>query len=210
MKLFLQFISDHHYTEIVQAELELRGYSYTLVELEMEELPLPPGIKYAVMKFALEKCELEMSQDHDSVLVSKMKDIIAGSMREHINGPPHIKYSVYLSEQLGHPYAYLSRLFSKAQCSTLERHIIALRTEMVKQLLVEEDLGLSEIAWRLGYCSVAHLSNQFKKITGTTPSAYKDLTRLGKLPNGIICEPCRQSLMGLLEGAGHNLEEHIT
>jgi hypothetical protein len=71
------------------------------------------------------------------------------------------------------------------------------------QLLVKEDLGLSEIAWRLGYCSVAHLSNQFKKVTGTTPTGFKAMARAGVVPNGILCEACRGSWMAMLEEAQH-------
>jgi len=203
MKLFLQYILDHRYKELVQAELDLLGHSYAIIELELSEVPLPPEVKYAVMKSALEKYDVEMSQTKGSILVSNIKRLIASSVNEHVNGPPYIKYPVLLSQKLGHSYSYLSALFSKAQCSTLERYVMAKRIDVVKQMLVKEELGLSEIAWRLGYCSVAHLSNQFKKITGSTPTAFRAAARTKGLPNGILCEACRQSWTGVLEKAGH-------
>jgi hypothetical protein len=134
MRLFLQFILDHRYKELVQAELDMLGMSFAIISLETEDLALAPDVKYNVMKRAMEKYEQEMSLTKQTLLVSKLKRIVAETVQQHVQGPPYIKYSVFLCEKLGHSYSYLSTLFSQAQCSTLEHYIIAQRIEVVKQL----------------------------------------------------------------------------
>lgn len=198
MKLFLQYMTDHRYKEILQAELGLIGHAYTIAELEETDLGIAPGMMYKVMNSALEKYEGEGSVTARSLLFAKLKTTVSESIRSHVDGPPYIKYAVYLSETLHHSYHYLSTLFSQMQGSTLEHYIISQRIELVKQMLVKEGLGLSEISWKLGYCSVPHLSNQFKKITGYTPTSYKVMATKRVVPLRILCEPCTQPWM--LEG----------
>jgi len=91
------------------------------------------------------------------------------------NDSPKINFSDYLSEKLNYDYAYMASLFSEVQGTTLEKYLISYKIEKVKELIIYDQLSLSEIAWKMQYSSVAHLSNQFKKITGLTPSHFRDL-----------------------------------
>jgi AraC-like DNA-binding protein len=88
---------------------------------------------------------------------------------------PEVNFSAFLSEKLSYNYTYLSNLFSETQGSTIEQFIILHKIERVKELIIYNELNLTEIAWKLHYSSVAHLSNQFKKITGLTPSFFKGM-----------------------------------
>lgn len=96
-------------------------------------------------------------------------------MVHHQNNDPKNNLSDVLSSQLHHDYNYLSNLFSEIEGTKIEKYFIALKTEKVKELLVYDELSLSEIAFRLNYSSVAYLSNQFKKVTGLTPSYFKQI-----------------------------------
>ncbi|GAB3877526.1 hypothetical protein GCM10028824_37760 [Hymenobacter segetis] len=108
-------------------------------------------------------------------LVARIKDTIAELV--HREEPLKIKNSLYLSQQLDQEYAYLARIFSAATGSTIERYIIAQKIGWVKELLLEEELSISQIAYRLNYSNVGHLCNQFKKVTGVTPSFFQQLMR---------------------------------
>jgi AraC-like DNA-binding protein len=88
---------------------------------------------------------------------------------------PKVNFSQYLSEKLNHDYTYLANLFSETEGITIEHYLILHKIERVKELIIYDELNLSEIAWKLHYSSVAHLSSQFKKITGLTPSFFKSL-----------------------------------
>ena len=122
--------------------------------------------------------------DKKSMLIEKIKTVIIELV--HYSGElPKIKFSEYLSEKLNHDYTYLSNLFSEVQGITIEHFLIAHKIERVKELLVYDELNLTEIAYKLHYSSVAHLSNQFKKVTGLTPSHFKQLKdkRMSTLEN---------------------------
>lgn len=201
MNLFLRFIQDHRYKEILRAELELRGYSYSIIELELIDLPIPSTVAHASMKAAFRKYDLGTAQSKQRTTVSRIRCIVAGSIRGNVSGPPYIKYPELLSKELGHSYAYLSALYSKTHGHTLQQHIIAQRIEVVKEMLLKEDVGLSEIAWRMGYSSVAHLSNQFKNITGVRPTAFKAMGQIGEIPTRVLCEACKEVWVEQLEQA---------
>jgi AraC-like DNA-binding protein len=124
------------------------------------------------MKIALHKWGLELMDDKKSVLIEKIKSVIIESVH-CADEELQINFSNYLSEKLNYDYTYLSNLFSEVEGTTIERFIIAHKIERVKELLVYDELNLTEIAWKLHYSSVAHLSNQFKKVTGLTPSHFK-------------------------------------
>lgn len=89
---------------------------------------------------------------------------------------PEVNFSTFLSDKLSYNYTYLSNLFSETQATTIEQFIILHKIERAKELIIYNELNLTEIAWKLHYSSVAHLSNQFKKITGLTPSFFKAMT----------------------------------
>jgi AraC-like DNA-binding protein len=193
MKYFLRTMSDRRFKELLVAELELVGRTYTLEELEENELMIGADVKYTAMNNALKKCYEEKSGTSKSLLYERLKNTIRDAMQDNTNGPPYIKYSSYLSQTLNYSYPYLSALFSQMNGSTLEQYIITQRIEVAKRLLVEQGLGLSEIAWKLGYCSVPHLSNQFKRITGSTPTTYKTMAQHKTSPAGVLCDACKQA-----------------
>jgi AraC-like DNA-binding protein len=117
---------------------------------------------------------LELMDDKKSVLIEKIKNVIT-EMVHNSAELPKVNFSDYLSGKLNYDYTYLANLFSEVQGMTIEKFIIAHRIEKVKELIIYDELNLTEIAWNMHYSSVAHLSNQFKKVTGLTPSHFKQL-----------------------------------
>jgi len=190
MKLFLRYISDIRYKELLKEELEIIGYNCGISDLEESDLMIPPELKYKLLKSALSKYFGEIFSSARDLLFIKLKSTILETLRKHSNGPPYIKYSDHLSKKLHRSYPYLSSLFSQMHGSTLEQYIISQRIELVKQMLVRQGLGLSEIAWKLGYCSVSHLSNQFKKNTGMSPAKFKVYALNSVVPLGALCGSC--------------------
>ncbi len=117
---------------------------------------------------------LEMMDDKKSILIEKIKHVII-EMIHYSDEIPKVNFSVYLAEKTNHDYTYLSNLFSETEGTTIEHFIIKHKIERVKELIIYNELNLTEIAWKMHYSSVAHLSNQFKKVTGLTPSFFKSL-----------------------------------
>jgi AraC-like DNA-binding protein len=126
------------------------------------------------LKAGLLKSGLELMDDKKSVLIQKIKNAIV-EMVHYSEEPLVVKFSEYLSHKLNHDYTYLANLFSEVQGTTIEKFLIAHKIERVKELLVYNELNLTEIAYLMHYSSVAHLSSQFKKVTGLTPSHFKQL-----------------------------------
>ena len=126
------------------------------------------------IKVALLKSGLELMDDKKSVLIQKIKNVIV-ELVHYSDEPLNIKFSEYLSQKLHHDYTYLANLFSEVQGTTIEKFFIAHKIERVKELLVYNEFNLTEIAYQMHYSSVAHLSAQFKKVTGLTPSYFKQL-----------------------------------
>jgi AraC-like DNA-binding protein len=161
--------------KVVKDELEKLSLPYESIqlgEITFKEQP-PPG---KLEKFKQEVLALgfEMIDDSKTRLIEKVKSLIISSVFEN-EKPENLNYSAYLSAKTGKPYTYLSSLFSSVENITIEKYIITQKIERAKELLVYGELTLSEIAFRLGYSSTQHLSSQFKKITGFTPSYFKDL-----------------------------------
>lgn len=123
---------------------------------------------------ALTLLGFQVIDDKKSLIIEKIKNIII-DLVHHQNNDAKTNLSDVLSSQLHHDYKYLSNLFSDIEGTTIEKYFIAQKIEKVKELLVYDELSLSEIAFRLNYSSVAYLSNQFKKITGLTPSHFKQI-----------------------------------
>ena len=117
---------------------------------------------------------LELMDDRKSVLIQRIKNVIV-EMVHYSEEPLVVNFSVYLSEKLNHDYTYMANLFSEVQGTTIEKFIISHKIERVKELLVYNELNLTEIAYLMHYSSVAHLSAQFKKVTGLTPSYFKQM-----------------------------------
>src|SRR5664279_5586722 len=160
---------------VVKSELEKLGLHYTTVELgEVEISDKVSQDQLVNLGAALELTGLELMDDNKKILVEKIKTIIIELI--HYNDEQiKINLSDYLSEKLNHNYTYLSNLFSEVKGTTIEQFYLANKIEKVKELLVYDELNLTEIAWKLHYSSVSHLSNQFKKMTGLTPSHFKNL-----------------------------------
>jgi AraC-like DNA-binding protein len=119
--------------------------------------------------------------DKKAMLIEKIKTIII-EMVHYTDELPKTNFSDYLSEKLKHDYTYLANLFSEYQGTTIEKFMITHKIERVKELIIYDEVNLTEIAWMMHYSSVAHLSNQFKKITGLTPSHFKQLKVKSRSP----------------------------
>ena len=160
---------------VVKAELEKLGLHYTTVELgEVEVMENISQEQHDLFSQGLLKSGLELMDDKKAVLIQKIKDVIV-ELIHYSEEPLAINFSNYLSQKLNHNYTYLANLFSEVQGITIEKFIIAHKIERVKELLVYNELNLTEIAYLMHYSSVAHLSTQFKKVTGLTPTHFKQL-----------------------------------
>jgi len=158
---------------VVKAELEKLGLHYVLVDLgEVEVKENITAEQREQLKIVLLKAGLELMDDRKAVLIEKIKGVII-EMVHYSEELPKINFSNFLSEKLGYDYTYLSNLFSESTGTTIEHFIIAHKIERVKELLLYNELNLTEISYLLHYSSVAHLSNQFKKITGLTATFFK-------------------------------------
>jgi AraC-like DNA-binding protein len=122
---------------------------------------------------------LELLDDKKSILIEKIKSVIV-EMIHYSDELPQINFSDYISEKLNFDYTYLSNVFSEVKGITIQHFIIINKIERVKELLLYDELNLTEISYKLQYSSVAHLSNQFKKVTGLSPSFYKQLQQKRK------------------------------
>jgi AraC-like DNA-binding protein len=160
---------------VVKSELDKLGLHYGIVELgEVEIMEDVPSGKLEELSIALKKSGLELMDDKRSILVEKIKTLII-ELVHYTDEQIKINLSDYLSEKLHYNYTYLANIFSEVKGTTIEQFYLAHKIEKVKELLVYGDLNLTEIAWKLHYSSVAHLSNHFKKKTGLTPSQFKNL-----------------------------------
>ena len=160
---------------VVKSELEKQGINYTSVELgEVEITGKVSKEQLDSLGAALKLTGLELMDDKKLILVEKIKTIII-ELIHNSEGQLKINLSDFLSEKLNHNYTYLSNLFSEVKGTTIEQYTLSHKIEKVKELLIYDELSLTEIAWKLNYSSVSHLSNQFKKMTGLTPSHFKKL-----------------------------------
>jgi AraC-like DNA-binding protein len=159
----------------VQDKLDKLGLHYGMVDLG--EITFKESItaqQHDQLKDELQQLGVELLDQHQGKLIEQIKGVIL-KMVHHADSLPKIKNSEYLSQQLKRDYTYLATLFSEATGVTIEQSIINHKIERVKELLLYDELNLTEIAHKLNYCSVAHLSGQFKKTTGLTPSFFKQM-----------------------------------
>jgi AraC-like DNA-binding protein len=170
----------------VKSELEKLGLHYTSVDLgEAEIKENLSSERRKDLSIALQKTGLELMDDKKSIIVERIKAIII-ELVHYREEPIKVKLSHFLSEKLNRNYTYLANLFSEVKGTTIEKFYLAHKIEKIKELLVYDELNLTEIAHKLHYSSVAYLSNQFKRITGLTPSHFKNLvyprrTELGSI-----------------------------
>src|SRR5580765_1201937 len=158
MRLYLKYMVSIRCKMLVKAELE--------ENITTEQ--------WHVLNNSLKKSGIELMEDKKSILIEKIKNIIV-ELVHYAEEPLEINFSEYLSMKLNHDYTYLANLFSETQGITIEHFHIQHKIERVKELLIYDELNITEIAWKMHYSSVAHLSNQFKKMTGLTPSFFKKI-----------------------------------
>ena len=160
---------------MVKEELKKLGIWYVVVDLGVIEiLEDITSEQREQLKINLLKSGLELLDDKRSILVESIKNVIV-EMIHYSDEVPKVNYSDFISEKLGYDYTYLANVFSEVKGITIQQFIIINKIERVKELLLYDELSLTEISYRLHYSSVAHLSNQFKKITGLTPTFYKGI-----------------------------------
>ncbi len=160
---------------IVSAELTHLGLHYRRLDLGQADIIEDISIaQHDQIKSRLSKSGLELIDDIKSVLIERIKKLII-EVVHYSEEPLPVNLSVYLSQQLHHNYTYMANIFAFAQGHSIERFLIEHKIERVKELLNYNELNLTEIAYKMHYSSVAHLSAQFKKVTGDTASHYKRL-----------------------------------
>lgn len=166
----------------VKEELKKLGLHYIVIDLGeveiMEEITIE---QRELLKTALLSSGLELMNDKKAILIEKIKSTII-DMVHHTDEVLKTNFSDYLSEKLHYDYTYLSNLFSEVQGTTIEHFIISHKIERIKELIIYDELNITEIAYKMNYSSVAHLSNQFKKATGLSPSHFKRLKDKRRLP----------------------------
>jgi len=160
---------------VVKSELEKLGLHYIIINLgEAEIMEEISAEQLSSLNIGLKRSGLELMDDKKSILVEKIKTSII-ELVHYTDEQIKVNLSDYLSKKLDHDYTYLSNLFSEVKGTTIENFYLTHKIEKVKELIVYDELNLTEIALKLHYSSVAHLSNQFKKMTGLTPSHFKNL-----------------------------------
>ena len=185
MKIYIKYMVSLRCKLMVKEELKKLGLNYIVVDLGVAEVleDISKEQREQLSKNLL-KSGLELLEDKKSILIEKIKNVIT-EMIHYSDELPKTNYSDYIGEKLGYDYTYLANTFSEVKGITIQQFIIIHKIERVKELILYDELSLSEISYKLHYSSPAHLSNQFKKITGLTPSFYKKLKlkRKGNLEN---------------------------
>lgn len=160
---------------LVKEELERLKIPFGFIDLGMVKLLDEISIvQRNQLKRNLLKFGLKLHKDKKSILIEKIKNTIL-EMIQYADGCPKMNYSEYISEKLNYDYTYLANTFSGVKGITIQQYIIFNKIERVKELLLYDELNLTEISYKLHYSSMAHLSGQFKKVTGYSPSSYKEM-----------------------------------
>jgi AraC-like DNA-binding protein len=175
MRLYIKYMVSQRCKMMVKEELKKLNLRYVMVELGLVEIQ--EGLtdqQHEILRKNLNRSGLELLDDKKSILIEKIKNVII-EMIHHSHELPKTNFSDYISEKLGYDYTYLSNIFSEVKGITIQQFIIINKIELAKELLLYDELNLTEISYKLHYSSVAHLSNQFKKVTGLAPSFFKQL-----------------------------------
>jgi AraC-like DNA-binding protein len=182
LKLFIKYMVSNRCKLAVKEELTKLGLHFIVVDMgEVEIMEKLTREQEIALQAGLLLSGLELMDDKKSVLIEKIKNVIT-EMIHHSDEVPKVNYSDFISSKLNYDYTYLSNLFSEVKGITIQQFIIVHKIERVKELLFYDELNLTEISYKMHYSSVAHLSNQFKKVTGLSPSAYKQLKDKRRLP----------------------------
>ena len=162
---------------VVKMALKDIGVHFVMLELgEVEIMERLTGEQHDMLKISLKNAGLELIDDKRSILIAKIKNTIV-EMVYDTEDTVKVNISTYLGEKLNHDYTYLSNIFSQVQAISIEQFFILHKVEKIKELLLHGDLNISEISYKMNYSSIAHLSNQFKKVTGMSPSYFKKLKK---------------------------------
>lgn len=181
MKIYIKHMICLRCEMVVKRELEKLGLTWKSVELGMAEIwEEISNEQLEILDTNLQKSGLELLSDKKKNLIEAIKNLIE-EMIHSSDDRQNVKNSDYISQKLNHDYTYLSTTFSKATGMTIRQYIIEQKIERVKEMLLNDELTLTEIAHQLRYSSVAHLSNQFKNVTGLTPTYFVELKNMRKL-----------------------------
>ena len=174
-KLYIKNMVCNRCIMTVEKDLQDVDIPFSIVRLGEVELQETLNLKHKIkLSRLLEEQGFELLEDKNAALIERIKTLII-EMVHYSDSQPKTNYSVYIADQIHHDYSYLSSLFSSVTGVTIEKFIIAQKIERIKELLYYDELSISEISYQMGYSSVAHLSNQFKKVTGMNPTEFKTL-----------------------------------
>ena len=175
MKLYIKYMVSIRCKMVVKDALEKLGLHYVILDLgTVEVMKDLTEVEREKLRKMLLLSGLELMDDKKAMLIEKIKNTII-EMVHYTDELPKVNYSEYISEKLGLEYTHISKIFSEVKGITIEQFIIAHKIERVKELLLYDELNLTQISYIMNYSSVAHLSKQFKKVTGLTPSFFKQL-----------------------------------
>lgn len=175
MKLYIKYMVSNSCKIAVKEELKKLGLHFIIVDLgEVDVMEDISPEQREQLRLALRDIGFELMDNKRAVLVERIKNVII-QMVHYSDEVIKVNFSDYLSEKLNYDYTYLANLFSEVQGMTIEKYIIHNKVERIKELILYDELTISEIAWKLNYSSVSSLSNQFKKVTGFSPSYFKKL-----------------------------------
>jgi AraC-like DNA-binding protein len=182
MKLYIKYMVSNRCKTAVKEELKKLRLHFIVVDLGEVEIMEDISVEQREqLNKALLITGLELMDDKRAILIEKIKNVII-EMIHHTDEIIKTNFSDFLSEKLNHDYTYLANLFSEVQGTTIEKFIISHKIERIKELIIYDELTITEIAWKMNYSSVAHLSNQFKKVTGLSPSHFKQLKNKRRSP----------------------------
>ena len=182
MKLFIRNMVSRSCIVVVREVLASLHLNPLSVELGYDEFAGDiTAEQYVAVNINLGVFGMALLGDHRTILTERIKNVIV-EMVHYLDDLPTVKYSSYISKQLGRNYTYLANVFSQVKGVSIREFIILHKIERAKELLADEGLNLTEVSYRLNYSSVAHLSNQFKKVTGQTPSFFMRLSEKSRIP----------------------------
>ena len=175
LKLYIKYMVSARCKIVVKEELKRLGLHFIMVDLgEVEIMEDISAEQQEHLKSALHESGLELMEDKKGILIERIKGVIV-EMVHYAEELPKTNFSDYLTAKLHHDYTYMANLFSEVQGTTIEQFIISHKVERIKELIIYGEMNITEIAYKMNYSSVAHLSNQFKKVTGLSPSHFKQL-----------------------------------
>ena len=182
MKIYIKYMVSVRCKMAVKEALKNLGLHFIVVDLgEVDIMENLSTGQREQLQIALRNSGLELMDDKRAILIEKIKVAII-EMIHHSDEVIKTNFSDFLSEKLNQNYAFMAGLFSEVQGTTIEQFIIQHKVERIKELIMYDELSITEIAWKMNYSSVAHLSNQFKKVTGFAPSHFKQLKEKRRTP----------------------------